>query len=121
MNTLVAIIDDDPSMRESLPDLLASLGHETRAFSSAEEYLASDCIHATQCLILDISMPGMSGPQLLEELQSRGQDRPTIFITGQANEGLFKRMLARGAVACLLKPFKGTEIEKALNDALRAA
>lgn len=119
--SLVTIIDDDPSVLESLPVLVETLGHGARAFASAEAFLVSDCVGSTRCLILDISMPGMSGPELQEELHTRGQDLPTIFITGQENDALFRRMLAKGAVACLLKPFTDTEIEEALNVALHAA
>src|SRR2546426_7061378 len=70
---LVAIIDDDESVRESLPDLLREFGYAARAFSSAEEFLASDCMGRTRCLILDIAMPGISGPDLQRELRRRRQ------------------------------------------------
>src|SRR5262245_40526601 len=79
--TLISVVDDDESVRESLPDLLCALGYPAKAFASAEEYLASDCIADTRCLILDIGMPGMSGPELREALLGRGHNIPTIFIT----------------------------------------
>src|SRR5262245_14937868 len=82
---LVAVIDDDESVRESLPDLLRELGFLSRAFDSAEAFLASDCVPQTRCLILDIAMPGMSGPQLQRELVLRNQPLPIIFITGQSD------------------------------------
>src|ERR1700742_5140274 len=79
---LVSIVDDDESVRESLPDLLKEFGFAVEAFSSAEEFLASDHIGQTRCLILDMAMPGMSGPDLQQELRLRAQDIPIVFITG---------------------------------------
>ena len=80
---LVSVVDDDESVRESLPDLLREFGFAVRAFSSAEEFLASDCICQTKCLILDIAMPGMSGPDLQRELTRRRKEIPIVFITAQ--------------------------------------
>ena len=119
MNTgsLVSLVDDDESVRESLPDLLKELGYETRAFSSAEEYLASDCIAQTACLILDIAMPGMSGPELQQELTRRGLEIPIVFITARRDETQRQRLMQQGAVECLFKPFS----EKALLAALNVA
>ena len=117
---LVSVVDDDESVRESLPDLLKELGFAVRAFSSAEEFLASDCVSETRCLILDVAMPGMSGPDLQRELTHRGQKIPIVFITGQADEDLRRQLLAEGAVDCLFKPFKPTALFKALNAALGA-
>lgn len=114
---LVAVVDDDESVRESLPDFLDQLGYAARAFASAEEYLACDCIAATRCMILDVTMPGMTGPELQLELQGRGHAIPTIFITANAEDSLRARVLAQGAVACLFKPFT----EDALLAALAAA
>src|SRR5215469_12059069 len=102
---LVAVVDDDESVRESLPDLLRELGYLSRAFVSPEAFLASDCIGETRCLILDIAMPGMSGPQLQRELMLRHRAMPIIFITGQADAAVRPRLLAHGAVECLFKPF----------------
>lgn len=73
VGSLVSVVDDDESVRESLPDLLRELGFEVEAFSSAEEFLASDSIGQTRCLILDVAMPGMSGPDLQRELARRGR------------------------------------------------
>src|ERR1700678_3870123 len=78
--SLVAVVDDDESIRESLPDLLKVFGFAARMFASAEEYLASDCVAEAGCLILAIAMPGMSGPQLQRELKIRGLEIPIIFI-----------------------------------------
>jgi FixJ family two-component response regulator len=115
---LVSVIDDDESVRESLPDLLTELGYSVRAFASAETFLASDCVGETRCLILDIVMPGMSGPGLQEELTVRGQEIPIIFITADADT-VRARMLEKGAVKCLLKPFSDTDLLEALNAAFR--
>jgi FixJ family two-component response regulator len=115
--SLVSVVDDDESVRESLPDLLRELGYAAEAFASAEQFLASDCLGQTRCLILDIAMPGMSGPELLRELQHRAHEIPIVFITAQADETIRPRMLQLGAVECLFKPFG----ESALLDALDAA
>jgi FixJ family two-component response regulator len=116
---LVSVVDDDESVRESLPDLLRELGYSVRAFSSAEEFLASDCVGETRCLILDIAMPGMTGPDLQQELRIRGQEIPIVFITAQADETVRPRSLEQGAVECLLKPFSDTALFEALNTAFR--
>jgi FixJ family two-component response regulator len=118
---LVSVVDDDESVRESLPDLLRELGYSVRAFSSAEEFLASDCVGETRCLILDIAMPGMTGPDLQQELTVRGQAIPIIFVTAQADETVRPRSLERGAVDCLFKPFSDTALFEALNAALRVS
>lgn len=116
--SLIAIVDDDVSIRQSLPDLVERFGFAVRVFDSAEEFLASDCVGQTKCLILDVALPGMSGPDLQRELSRRGQKIPIVFITGQADEGLRRQLLEEGAVDCLFKPFKPTALLKALNTAL---
>jgi FixJ family two-component response regulator len=115
--SLVSVVDDDESVRESLPDLLREFGYAVRAFSSAEEFLSSDCVGQTRCLILDIAMPGMTGPDLQRELTHRRQEIPIVFITAHGDETVRPRLLAQGAVECLFKPFS----ETALLDALNAA
>src|ERR1700726_1074178 len=117
--SLVAVVDDDPSVRESLPDLLWEFGFRSQAFSSAEEFLASEYVGETRCLILDIAMPGMSGPDLQRELKLRGQHIPIVFITANRDEAVRPRVLAQGAVACLFKPFSDTALLEALNTALQ--
>jgi FixJ family two-component response regulator len=119
--SLVSVIDDDESVRESLPDLLREMGFAVQAFFSAEEFLASDFISLTECLIVDIAMPGMSGPQLQQELARRQQNIPIVFITAQKDELVRPRLIARGAVDCLFKPFSDTALLSALNAALRVA
>src|ERR1700686_5406680 len=105
---LVSVVDDDESVRESLPDLLSEFGFAARTFSSAEEFLASDCLDQARCLILDIAMPGMSGPALERELKLRGQEIPIIFITASTDKSARPRLLEQGAVECLFKPFSDT-------------
>jgi len=118
---LVSVVDDDESVRESLPDLLREFGFAVQAFSSAQEFLASDCIDQTSCLILDIAMPGMSGPDLQRELTRRRQEIPIVFITAHEDEIVRLRVLEQGAVECLFKPFNETNLLAALNAALRAS
>ncbi len=115
---LVAVVDDDESLRESLPDLLTLLGYAVRAFASAEEFLVSDCVFKTRCLILDIVMPGMTGLDLQQELTVRGQEIPIVFITAQAEDTVRRRALEQGAVECLFKPFSDTDLLEALNAAV---
>jgi FixJ family two-component response regulator len=115
--SLVSVVDDDESVRESLPDLVREFGYAVQAFASAEEFLASDCVGQTGCLILDIAMPGISGPDLQRELVRQGYEIPIIFITAHGDETVRPRMLEQGAVECLYKPFS----DEALNEALNAA
>ncbi len=115
---LVAVVDDDESVRESLPDLLGEFGFDSEVFQSAEEFLVSDSFAKTRCLMLDIAMPGMTGFELQQELKARGQNIPIIFITAQKEETVRKRALERGAVGFLLKPFSDTALLGALNTAL---
>jgi FixJ family two-component response regulator len=118
---LVSVIDDDESVRESLPALLSEVGFDIRAFSSAEEFLESDCVAQTSCLILDLAMPRMTGPDLQQELTRRRRAIPIIYITGHRDEAIRPRLLAGGAVECLFKPFSDTVLIEALNTALRVA
>ena len=118
-SSLVSVVDDDQSVRESLPDLLREFGFIARAFSSAEEFLTSDCVDQTKCLILDIAMPGMTGRDLQRELRARQQEIPIVFITAQRDETVRPRVLEQGAVECLFKPFSDTALLQALNAALR--
>jgi FixJ family two-component response regulator len=117
IRSLVSVVDDDESVRESLPDLLREFGFAVRAFASAEEFLASDCVGDTNCLILDIAMPGMSGPALQLELSRRESAIPIVFITAERDDSIRPRLLQAGAVDCLFKPFS----EAALLEALGAA
>jgi len=117
--SLVSVVDDDKSMRESLPDLLREFGFSVAVFSSAEQFLASDCIDQTRCLILDIAMPGMTGPDIQQELMLRRQEIPIVFITAHKDETVRPRLLQKGAVECLFIPFSETALLDAINVALR--
>jgi FixJ family two-component response regulator len=119
--SLVSVVDDDESVRESLPDLLRAFGFTAKGFSSAEEFLASPALDETKCLILDIAMPGMSGPELQDELTHRGRTIPIVFITGHGDASVRPEMLERGAVDCLFKPFSDTALLDAVNAALGSA
>ena len=119
--SLVSVVDDDESVRESLPDLLREFGFAAQAFASAEEFLASDCVGQTGCLILDIAMPGMSGPDLQQELKRRREDIPIVFMTAHGGEAMRPRLLEQGAIECLSKPFSDTALRKALDAALRVS
>jgi FixJ family two-component response regulator len=120
-HSLVSVVDDDESVRESLPDLLREFGFAVQAFSSAEEFLASNCGCWTRCLILDVAMPGMSGPDLQRELMLRRKKIPIIFITAHGDETVRPHLLEKGAVECLFKPFSDTALREALNAALRTS
>jgi len=115
---LVAVVDDDESVRESLPDLLNEFGFRTRAFSSAEEFLASGSVEQTKCLILDVAMPGMTGLDLQRQLNDRERRIPIIFITAQKDREIQDRAFKQGAVSFLYKPFSDTALLDALNKAV---
>ena len=117
---LVSVVDDDESVRESLPDLLKEFGFNVKAFSSAEEFLQSDSVGKTRCLILDVAMPGMTGPELHRELVRRGQPIPVVFITAHRDEAVRPRLIQQGAVDCLYKPFSDAALQAALSSALRS-
>ena len=112
---LISVVDDDESVRDSLPELLREFGFTVKAFSSATEFLSSDCVSQTKCLILDVAMPGMSGPDLQLELRRQRQDIPIIFITAPSSDAVRSRLLKQGAIECLFKPFT----DSALLDALK--
>ena len=115
--SLVSVVDDDESVREALPDLLRQFGFAAESFASAEAFLASEFVGETSCLLLDVAMPGMSGPDLQRELTRRRQKIPIVFITAYGDASVLRRLLARGAVRCLVKPFS----DAALLDAVGAA
>ena len=117
-HALISVVDDDESIRESLPELLQLMGFTARPFESAQAFLRSDAVPLTQCLILDISMPGMSGPQLQRELKIRKLHIPIIFISAHADRSLRATLLAEGAIDCLIKPFSEQDLRSALDGAL---
>lgn len=115
---LVAVVDDSESVRESLPDLLQQVGFAVQAFSSAEAFLDAEGADETSCLILDVGLPGMSGPDLQQELIRRGKTIPIVFITAQGDKSLRPHLIALGAVACLFKPFSDDALLDAVDTAL---
>jgi len=115
---LVSVVDDNESVRESLPDLLQDSGFDVQAFASAEAFLESEALNGTRCLILDVGLPGMSGPDLQLELTRRGLRIPIVFITAQGDKSLRPRLIGRGAAACLFKPFSDTALIDAVSGAL---
>ena len=117
--SLVAVVDDSDSVRESLPDLLEQVGFAVQAFASAEAFLASEAGHEASCLVLDVGLPGMSGPDLQQELIRRGNAVPIVFITAQGDKSLQPRLIAAGAVACLFKPFSDNALLEAVEAAVR--
>jgi FixJ family two-component response regulator len=120
-SSIVAVVDDDESVRESLPDLLREFGFASRTFASAKAFLDSGTVGETGCLILDISMPDMSGPELHEELNRRNESVPVVFITGNPEAREQASLLQNGAMECLLKTFSDEELRSALDLALRSS
>ncbi|HSE24980.1 MAG TPA: response regulator [Pyrinomonadaceae bacterium] len=116
--TLISVVDDDESVRESLPDLLKEFGFAAQSFSSAEEFLTSNYLHETKCLILDVAMPGLSGPDLQLELKRRQHEIPIVFITAHIDETVRAKLISKGAVECLFKPFSDSELLDALKNVL---
>jgi FixJ family two-component response regulator len=118
--SLVSIVDDDESVRESLPDLLKEFGLRSETFSSAEDFLARNGMSRTKCLILDIAMPGMGGPGLQQEIKRLKANIPIIFITARRDDNVRSHLIEQGAIACLIKPFSDAALLDALNSALPA-
>ena len=116
--SLLSVVDDDEMLRESLPELLREFGFAARAFSSGQEFLSSNYVDETRCLILDVAMPEMSGLDLQQELRRRGQAIPIIFISGQKDEHVRKQAFRQGAVKFLNKPFSDSDLLEAVNAAL---
>jgi FixJ family two-component response regulator len=114
---LVCLVDDDVSVRESLPELLRQLGFASEVFATPADFLKSGCVEGAGCLLLDIDLPGMSGPELRRELQRQGHDIPTIFITAHANCAA-RVDIHDQAVECLLKPFSEAALLQSLKRAL---
>jgi FixJ family two-component response regulator len=113
------VVDDDESVREALPDLLRSFGLEAAGFASAKEFLASDSLDRTGCLVLDVAMPDMTGPELQEELVRQQRRIPVVFITAHSEQSALPALQRRDTVACLFKPFSETAIFQAVNEALQ--
>lgn len=118
----VFVVDDDPSIRESLSLLLNSAGYNVKTFDSATEFLELGCVtEGTACLVLDVKMPGLSGLDLQQELNSRNYAMPVIFITGHGDVPMSVQAMKKGAVDFLSKPFDDNELLNAINEALANA
>jgi len=117
---LVSVVDDDESVRESLPDLLNEFGYSVRTFSSPLEFLASDALDQTGCLLLDIAMPGMTGIELQAELRRQDKRITIIFISATQDDALRARVIELGAAACLTKPFSDTALLETLRSVMNA-
>lgn len=111
----VSVVDDDESVREALPDLLRSFGLSVDAFASAEVFLNSKASETSDGMILDVAMPGMTGPELQQELGRRGRQISIIFITAIKDENVRSRLMRAGAWDCLFKPFSGEDLQDALR------
>jgi len=117
--SLISVVDDDEYVREALPDLLKELGYSSKSFPSGRAFLDSCVVGETRCLILDVAMRDMTGPDLHRELKRRQQAIPVIFVTAIRDELLRPRLLAEGAVDCLFKPVSEQALIEALQTALR--
>ncbi|WP_027687760.1 response regulator [Rhizobium leguminosarum] len=115
---LISVVDDDVSVRESLSVLLGSLGFFVETFPSASEFLRSPRIDEMECIVLDVAMPAMSGPELFQSLISSGRNIPIVFITGVEDEILQNRLISMGAIDCLYKPLCVDDLRKAIASAL---
>ena len=115
----VAVVDDDESVRESLPELLRELGFEAHAFDSAERLLDSQWLEGVRCVIADVVMPGIGGFDLQQQIKRRVCKPAFIFITASRDEAIRRRAIEQGAVDCLFKPFSDTALIQALNRAFQ--
>jgi FixJ family two-component response regulator len=118
---MISVVDDDDSVRESLQGLIRSLGLAVRAFASAEEFLSAEQFDDTDCLILDVRLPGMTGLELQRRLISGNRQIPIVFITAHDDEAARSQAVRDGAVDYLFKPFPEDALLKAINTALNRA
>jgi FixJ family two-component response regulator len=114
----ISIVDDDSSIREALKSLMRSVQFDVEAFASAEEFLASQRLDDTACLILDVTLPGMSGFELQNQLNLEQRGIPIVFITAHADEASRKRALNGGAVDFLSKPVRREKLFRAIESAI---
>ncbi|MEX3635018.1 response regulator transcription factor [Paraburkholderia sp. BR14320] len=114
----VTLVDDDDSVREALPELVRVFGYAVSVFSSAESFLASGVVDQTDCLLLDVSMPGMGGLALFRELKRLGKGVPVVFITARKDGAVRNNLIAQGAYDCLFKPFSASVLLATLKGAL---
>jgi FixJ family two-component response regulator len=118
---LISIVDDDESIREATKGLVRSLGYHAATFASAEEFLSSDRVNDTHCLITDVQMPGLSGVELQRRLIAQGRPKPTIFVTAFPDEKTRARAMTAGAIGYLSKPFSEESLIECLDTALNGA
>ncbi len=116
---MIAIVDDDESVRSATKSLVRSLGYEAATFCSAEEFLGSAQLKSTSCLITDVRMPGMSGVELQDRLIADGRSLPTVFISAFSDERVQQKVLERGAVGYLRKPFEEDRLVACIEIALK--
>jgi FixJ family two-component response regulator len=119
-NTVISIVDDDPSFREATKGLLKLLGYATASFASAEEFLKSDRLHDSSCVITDVQMPGMNGVELQCRLIAEGHGLPVIFMTAYPEEAVSARVLKKGACGYLRKPLDKERLLGCLTKALNS-
>jgi FixJ family two-component response regulator len=117
---LISVVDDDDSVRESLSSLMRSVGFEVAVFASAEEFLSSDHLRNTDCLILDVRMPGMNGFELQRELGATHHQVPVVFLTAHWDDEARQRALKAGAVDYLFKPCDDGALLNAIDAALKS-
>lgn len=117
--SLITVVDDDESVREALENLISSVGFEVKLFASAEDFLDSDTPLQTDCAVLDVRLPGITGLELQRRLAADGQRIPVIIITAQGDDKTRDEAVAGGAVAFLKKPFKEEVLLAALESALK--
>ena len=118
---MISIVDDDESVRNATRTLIRSVGYDVATFASAEEFLASEQLHRTACLISDVQMPGLSGIELQERLKTGGHQIPIIFITAFPDDRVRDCAMQAGAISFLSKPFNETHLIDSLDRALKAA
>jgi FixJ family two-component response regulator len=117
---LISIVEDDQPFRESMRKLIGLLGYNVEAFPSAASFLASPCLTETACLVADVNMPGMTGPELHRHLDDAGHEIPTILVTAYPDEVVRKRALKDGVLCYLCKPVDDDHLERCLRSALRS-
>jgi len=116
---LIAVVDDDQSVRDGLENLISSVGYQVKVFASAEAFLDSDTPANTDCAVLDLRLPGMSGVELQRKLAADGQSIPGIIITAQGDDRVESEAAAAGAIAFIKKPFKEAILLAAIDSALK--
>jgi FixJ family two-component response regulator len=119
-NSMIAVVDDDESVREAVAGLLKSFGYRTVAFERAEDFLNSNDLDNTACLIADVQMPGMTGPDLQLRLVTSGKPIPTILITAYPDQTMRARALQNGVKCYLAKPFRDEELLSCIRSAIDA-